>query len=114
MTPRHPRKLLALTLGAGIVALAACAPSSSTGSAGDDGDGTTLTVWSWRVEDKAAYDKVFDAYEAENEGVTVDFKPFKATEYNKILATGFDPAETFGGVGLVRGDAVESPAGTGR
>ena len=88
MTPRHPRTLLALTLGAGIVALAACAPSTSTGSAGGDVDGTTLTVWSWRVEDKAAYDKVFDAYEAKHEGVTVDFKPFKATEYNKILATG--------------------------
>jgi aspartate 1-decarboxylase len=25
---------------------------------------------------------------------------------NKILATGFDPAETFEGPGLVRGDAV--------
>jgi aspartate 1-decarboxylase len=30
---------------------------------------------------------------------------------NQILATGFDPAETFGGEGLVRGDA--SP-GAGR
>ena len=25
---------------------------------------------------------------------------------NKVLATGFDPAETFGGTGLVRGDAT--------
>lgn len=48
----------------------------------------TLTVWSWRVEDKAAYDKIFDAYEAKHPNVTVDFKPFKSTEYNKILATG--------------------------
>lgn len=88
MTPRHPRTLLALTLGAGVVALAACAPSTSTGADGGDGDGTTLSVWSWRVEDKAAYEKVFDAYEAKHEGVTVEFKPFKATEYNKILATG--------------------------
>src|SRR3712207_5263042 len=31
---------------------------------------------------------------------------------NKILATGFDPAETFGGARLVRGDATA--AGTGR
>ena len=49
---------------------------------------TTLTVWSWRVEDQAAYDKIFDVYESKHEGVTVEFKPFKATEYNKILATG--------------------------
>lgn len=88
MTPRRPWKHLAVTLGAGALALTACAPSSDTGASGDGGDGTTLTVWSWRVEDQAAYDKIFDAYEAKNEGVTVEFKPFKATEYNKILATG--------------------------
>ncbi len=88
MTSRHPWKHLAVTIGVGALALSACAPSSDTGSAGGSGDGTTLTVWSWRVEDKAAYDKIFDAYEASHEGVTVEFKPFKATEYNKILATG--------------------------
>lgn len=88
MTPRRPWKHLAVTLGAGALALTACAPSSDTGASGDGGEGTTLTVWSWRVEDQAAYDKIFDAYEAKNEGVTVEFKPFKATEYNKILATG--------------------------
>jgi raffinose/stachyose/melibiose transport system substrate-binding protein len=88
MTSRHPWKHLAVTIGVGALALSACAPSSSTGTTGGSGDGTTLTVWSWRVEDKAAYDKIFDAYEAKHEGVTVEFKPFKATEYNKILATG--------------------------
>ena len=86
MTSRH-WKHLAVTLGAGALALSACAPSSDTGSSGG-GDGTTLTVWSWRVEDQAAYDKIFDVYEKKHEGVTVEFKPFKATEYNKILATG--------------------------
>lgn len=88
MTPRTTRRRVAATLvGAGVLALAACAPSADSGSGGG-GDGTTLTVWSWRVEDKAAYEKIFDAYEAKNPGVTVEFKPFKATEYNKILATG--------------------------
>ncbi|MGG5257673.1 ABC transporter substrate-binding protein [Phycicoccus avicenniae] len=87
MTTRSSRSRLALALGAGVLALAACAPSSSSGGDGD-GDGTTLSVWSWRVEDKAAYDKIFDVYEKAHPGVTVDFKPFKATEYNKILATG--------------------------
>ena len=60
----------------------------ATPAAAVDGDSTTLTVWSWRVEDEAAYTKIFDAYEKAHEGVTVDFKAFKATEYNKILATG--------------------------
>ncbi|GGL45725.1 extracellular solute-binding protein [Phycicoccus endophyticus] len=88
MTLRPSRPRLAAVLGAGALALTACAPSSSDGdSAGGDGS-TTLTVWSWRVEDKAAYEKIFDVYEQEHEGVTVDFKPFTATEYNKILATG--------------------------
>lgn len=87
MTTRTSRSRIALALGAGALALAACAPSSSSGGEGD-GDGTTLTVWSWRVEDKAAYEKIFDVYEKAHPGVTVDFKPFKATEYNKILATG--------------------------
>ncbi|QIM22726.1 extracellular solute-binding protein [Phycicoccus sp. HDW14] len=87
MTTRSSRSRIALALGAGALALAACAPSSSSGGDGG-GDGTTLTVWSWRVEDKAAYEKIFDVYEKAHPGVTVDFKPFKATEYNKILATG--------------------------
>jgi raffinose/stachyose/melibiose transport system substrate-binding protein len=66
----------------------ACSPSSSgSSSTGDDGK-VTLTVWSWRVEDEAAYTKIFDAYEKAHPNVTVDFKAFKATEYNKILATG--------------------------
>lgn len=91
MTQRTRRSTLTLIAFTGVLAVAACAPSSdgdTSGSGGGDGKQTTLTVWSWRVEDEAAYNKIFDAYEAKNEGVTVDFKPFKATEYNKILATG--------------------------
>lgn len=86
---RHPRTRLStvVALGAAALVLGACAPSASTGGSGD-GKGTTLTVWSWRVEDKAAYEKIFAAYEKSHPGVTIDFKPFKATEYNKILATG--------------------------
>ena len=87
MTTRHHRTRLALALGAGVLALAACAPSSSSGDSGG-GDSTTLTVWSWRPEDKAAYEKIFAVFEKEHPGITVDFKAFKATEYNQILATG--------------------------
>ena len=45
-------------------------------------------MWSWRIEDDAAYNKIFDVYEKAHPGIKVDFKAFKATEYNKILATG--------------------------
>lgn len=40
------------------------------------------------MEDKDAYEKIFDVYSKAHPGVTVDFKPFKSTEYNTILATG--------------------------
>ena len=48
----------------------------------------TLTVWSWRTEDEKAYNEIFDVYEKEHPGVTVEFVPFVATDYNNILATG--------------------------
>ncbi|MDF2144777.1 ABC transporter substrate-binding protein [Knoellia sp. p5-6-4] len=88
MTRRSPWKYVALAALSSGVALTACAPSSGGDSGGGDGGATTLTVWSWRVEDEAAYNKIFDVYEKAHEGVTINFKPFKATEYNKILATG--------------------------
>ena len=86
------RHLTALTVATAVVALAACAPSSSStsgsSSGGSDGKGVTLSVWSWRTEDVAAYDAIFDVYEKTHPGVKVDFKAFKNTEYNQILTTG--------------------------
>ncbi len=85
---RARRTVLTIAALSGALVVTACSPSSSgSSSTGDDGK-VTLTVWSWRVEDEAAYNKIFDAYEKAHPGVTVDFKAFKATEYNKILATG--------------------------
>jgi raffinose/stachyose/melibiose transport system substrate-binding protein len=87
MTVRTTWKLAAMATLGSALALTACAPSSGGSSEGEGGS-KTLTVWSWRVEDEAAYNKIFDVYEKSHEGITVNFKPFKATEYNKILATG--------------------------
>jgi raffinose/stachyose/melibiose transport system substrate-binding protein len=53
-----------------------------------EGEPVTLTVWSWRTEDEDAYNEIFDVYEAQNPGVTVEFVPFVNTDYNNILATG--------------------------
>jgi raffinose/stachyose/melibiose transport system substrate-binding protein len=89
--PSRPRRrtVLALAAVSGALLVGACSPSSSGSSAsGGDGGKVTLTVWSWRVEDEAAYKKIFAAYEKAHPGVTVDFQAVKATEYNKILATG--------------------------
>ena len=94
MTRRTPWKYVALAALGSAVALSACAPSSGGDSGGGGGKGkTTLTVWSWRVEDEAAYNKIFDVYEKSHKDVTVDFKPFKSTEYNKILATGLSGSD---------------------
>lgn len=82
-------KLGIVAAGLGTALLTACAPTTSTSEGGkDDGGGTTLEVWSWRTEDVDEYEKIFDAYEAEHEGVTVEFKPYVATEYDTILSTG--------------------------
>lgn len=82
------RRALAIGIAATFAAsLAACAPTQS------DGSDVTLTVWSWRPEDVDSYNKIFDVFEKENPGITVEFKAFKATEYNQILATGLAGSE---------------------
>jgi raffinose/stachyose/melibiose transport system substrate-binding protein len=73
-----------LALAAAALVMAACAPSTS----GDDGDKTTLTVWSWRTEDVAAYKTMFDRFTKTHPDINVEFKPTKNTEYDQVLATG--------------------------
>ncbi|MDQ1670685.1 MAG: raffinose/stachyose/melibiose transport system substrate-binding protein [Actinomycetota bacterium] len=92
MSVRTSVRLIAVSA---LVALAAaCAPSTNSEGGGDtaSGDKTKLTVWSWRTEDVAAYRKIFSIYEKDHPGTTVEFKPFKNTEYNTILATGLTEA----------------------
>ena len=48
---------------------------------------TTLTFWSWRTEDVAAYEKFIAAFHAENPDINVTFTPYLNTEYNTILST---------------------------
>jgi raffinose/stachyose/melibiose transport system substrate-binding protein len=47
-----------------------------------------LTFWSWRTEDKAAYDRMIKVFESRNPGIKVEFIPFRQTEYNTILSSG--------------------------
>lgn len=67
---------------------ATTAATTTTAAAPEPVEEVTLTVWSWRQEDEDAYNEIFDVYEAQNPGVTVEFVPYVATEYNNILATG--------------------------
>jgi len=46
-----------------------------------------LTFWSWRVEDKWAYDRMIRVFQQKNPGIAVEFIPFKQTEYNTILSS---------------------------
>jgi raffinose/stachyose/melibiose transport system substrate-binding protein len=84
------RNMTALTMASAMVGLSACSPSSPSSSSGGQGDAknVTLSVWSWRTEDVAAYKTIFSVYEKAHPGVKVDFKAFKNTEYNLILTTG--------------------------
>ncbi|WP_353113959.1 extracellular solute-binding protein [Microbacterium sp.] len=70
--------------------LSACAPSSAPKSDPDQksGEKVTLKVWSWRTDDIAAYNKIFDVFEKKNPNITVQFEAFQNTEYNQLLSTG--------------------------
>ena len=95
MNSKNRRHLTALTLASAMVALAACSPSSPSKESGGSGDSknVTLSVWSWRTEDVAAYNAIFAVYEKAHPGTKVDFKSFKNTEYNLILTTGLAGAK---------------------
>lgn len=58
-----------------------------TADAGD-GEEVTLTVWSWRTEDEAAYNEIFSVYEEQHPHVTVEFIPYVNTDYDNVLSTG--------------------------
>lgn len=48
---------------------------------------TTVTVWSWRVEDVAAYEEMFAVFEEQNPDIEVEFVPTRDTEYETRLST---------------------------
>jgi len=88
------RTLMAAVLGTALM-LTACGGGTDSNQAAPGGQGQTepageqvvLQMHSWRVEDVEGYKKIIAAFEAENPGIKIEFKPFKATEYNTILNT---------------------------
>ncbi|UCR89620.1 ABC transporter substrate-binding protein [Mycetocola spongiae] len=88
------RALTAVALGAAFaLTLAGCAPGGNSANGGSEGSGdeaVTLKVWSWQAQSSPQWNKIFDAYEKDNPGVTIEFEGFQPTEYNQILATGLE------------------------
>jgi raffinose/stachyose/melibiose transport system substrate-binding protein len=78
-----------LAVAAMMAGTAAC---TATGSSGDSGGDVTLSLWSWRPEDAAVYKQIFAKFHESHPHITVDFKPYKSTEYNTILSTGLTQA----------------------
>lgn len=62
-------------------------PANNAGGSQGGGQQVTLSMHSWRVEDTDGYKQIIKAFESENPNIKIDFKPFKATEYNTILNT---------------------------
>lgn len=52
-----------------------------------------LDFWSWRVEDRWAYEQIIEAYEAQNPGVDIEFHAFEASTYNTVLTTALTAGE---------------------
>lgn len=64
------------------------APAESTKPADSaQGKPVKLVMYSWKAEDKAAYEKIIAEYTKENPNITIEFKPIKSTEYNTLLKT---------------------------
>ncbi|MGQ0571120.1 MAG: extracellular solute-binding protein [Armatimonadota bacterium] len=67
------------------VAVALVAAAFPAGVRGQES--VKLTFWSWRTEDKWAYDRMIKVFEQKNPGIKVEFLPFRQTEYNTILSS---------------------------
>lgn len=46
-----------------------------------------LDFWSWRVEDRWAYEQIIADYEAQNPGVEIEYHAFETSTYNTVLTT---------------------------
>jgi ABC-type glycerol-3-phosphate transport system substrate-binding protein len=82
----------ALVLLSSIVAACGGGAADNTKTAGEGqavqpkGDPVNLVMYSWRPEDKDGFAKIIAEFEKTNPDIKIEFKPFKATEYNTILS----------------------------
>lgn len=85
LAARVRRAGVALGVGAAMVlSLGGCAAAAPDAS---DDSPTTVTIWSWRTEDKAAMQEIFDEFNAENPDIRVTFDPLDPDSYANKLST---------------------------
>lgn len=71
---------------AAVLLAAACGSGDSGDDEGGSGDAVTLTIESWRADDQAIWeDTIIPAFEADHEGIKLEFQPTAPTEYNAAL-----------------------------
>lgn len=83
--------------GAAVLLVAACGSGddgSGDSGGGSSGDDVTLTIESWRADDQAIWeDTIIPAFEADHEGIQLEFQPTAPTEYNAALESRLDGGE---------------------
>ncbi|WP_051314912.1 ABC transporter substrate-binding protein [Alteribacter aurantiacus] len=89
------RALLYFSISAICLAMVACsAPEeeSSTDGGANESESATgadeeveLEMYSWRSEDRSAYETIIEAFEEEHPNISISFRPFDSSEYNTIL-----------------------------
>lgn len=92
-SPRRPRlrhrrrsATLALVVASAFVATGLTACSSSSGSGGNPG-APTVSVWSWRPQDKSLWSTVQSDLATQGVKVNIDFRSIAPTQYDAILRT---------------------------
>ncbi|MDP4331956.1 extracellular solute-binding protein [Curtobacterium sp. A7_M15] len=81
---------LAVVGGVAIVAalgLAGCSGSGSATNASSGGSGPTVSVWSWRSQDKPLWNTVQKDLRAQGTDLTIKFRSISATSYDAVLKT---------------------------
>ncbi|HLO03243.1 MAG TPA: extracellular solute-binding protein [Symbiobacteriaceae bacterium] len=85
------KKQLFALLTATAIALAACsgskAPEQAPATETKKAEPATVSVWSWRPQDKDLWTKVQEKLQAKGDPITIDFRGVKSTEYDSVLQT---------------------------
>jgi raffinose/stachyose/melibiose transport system substrate-binding protein len=70
------------------ILLMACGKSekeNKTDGNGENAETVKLVMYSWRPEDRPMYEKAIAAFQDKHPNITIEFQPYKSTEYNTIL-----------------------------
>lgn len=76
-----------LALGVSAAMLLSLGACSSDSPEPSDSSPTPVTIWSWRTEDKAAMQEIFDEFNSKNPDIRVTFDPLDPDSYANKLST---------------------------